>query len=430
MTATPFPGEPVTASTPFPGDRGWDVVVVGAGPGGSASAAALADLGWSVLLLDRAAFPRPKPCGECINPGGVAALSRLGLLDAVLARSPASLAGWAIRTERGRGARGRFAPHATPGLGIPREVLDHALVEEAVRRGATFRDRVQVVDVDPGTDGPAVVLQLRSTSGTPVPATVSARMVVAADGLRSSLARRLSTVGRPPRLRKLSLTARVRGEGPPRHEGMLFLGPEGTVGVAPVHATLPLWNVTVVVDPEKEGSRVKADPGAFVEAALAALPLSWTTPPALEGGPWASGPFDWPSARSGAGRVLFVGDAAGYYDPLTGQGIFRALRSAELASKRVDEVLRGERSPAQAVEEHGSSLRRAFRPGRVVQRLVEAVVSSDGPRNLALRHLARGNRLDALIRVTGDAAPVRTLLHPMLWLPRPGRPGIPHSDRT
>jgi 2-polyprenyl-6-methoxyphenol hydroxylase-like FAD-dependent oxidoreductase len=211
---------------------------------------------------------------------------------------------------------------------------------------------------------------------------------------------------------------------------MLFLGPEGTVGVAPVHATLPLWNVTVVVDPEEEGARVKVDPGAFVEAALAALPLSWTSPPTLEGGPWASGPFDWPSARSGSGRVLFVGDAAGYYDPLTGQGIFRALRSAELASGRVDQVLRGGQSVAQAVEEHGASLRRAFGPGRTVQRLVEAVISSELPRDVALRHLARGNRLDALIRVTGDAAPVRTLLHPMLWLPRPGRPGTPHSERT
>jgi menaquinone-9 beta-reductase len=408
----------------------WDVVVVGAGPAGSASAATLVALGWSVLLLDRAAFPRPKPCGECINPGGVAALSRLGLLDAVLARSPSELAGWAIRTERGRQARGRFAPHATPGLALPREVLDQALVEEAVARGVVFRDRVQVVDLDPGTDGSPATLHARATSGPEAPLTLSARMVVAADGLRSTLARRLSTVKRPPRLRKLSLTARVRGEGPPRHEGMLFLGPEGTVGVAPVHATLPLWNVTVVVDPEEEGARVKVDPGAFVEASLAALPLSWTSPPTIEGGPWASGPFDWPSARSGCGRVLFVGDAAGYYDPLTGQGIFRALRSAELASGRVDQVLRGGQSVAQAVEEHGASLRRAFGPGRTVQRLVEAVISSELPRDVALRHLARGNRLDALIRVTGDAAPVRTLLHPMLWLPRPGRPGTPHSERT
>lgn len=404
--------------------------MVGAGPAGSASAAVLAGRGWRVLLLDRAAFPRAKPCGECINPGGVAALARLGLLEAVLARHPAELAGWAIRTERGREARGRFAPHAAPGLALPREVLDQALVEEAVSRGADFRDRVQVLDVDPGTDGAPATLHTRSTSGPEAATTISAHMVVAADGLRSTLARRLSTVKRPPRLRKLSLTARVRGEGPPRQEGMLFLGPQGTVGVAPVHATLPLWNVTVVVDPRTDGARVKADPLAFLEAALAALPLSWTTAPTVEGGPWASGPFDWPSARSGSGRVLFVGDAAGYYDPLTGQGIFRALHSAELAAVQVDQVLQGGRSPGDAAAEHDVSLRRTFRPGRTVQRLVEAVISSDGPRDMALRHLARGDRLDALIRVTGDAAPVRSLLHPWLWLPRPGRPGTPHSERT
>lgn len=419
----------MTGARPLPDRPLWDVAVVGAGPAGAAAAAALAALGWSVLLLDRAAFPRPKPCGECINPGGVAALGRLGLLDAVLARDPSSLAGWAVHTERGREARGRFAPHATPGLGIAREVLDQALVEEAVRRGVVFRERVQVLDVDPGSDTSPATLEVRSTAGVEAP-TVAARVVVAADGLRSTLARRLSTVKRPPRLRKLSLTARVRGHGPPREEGMLFLGPRGTVGVAPVHASRPLWNVTVVVDPQTDALRVKADPGGFLMAALAALPLRWTAPPSLEGGPWASGPFDWPSARSGVGRVLFVGDAAGYYDPLTGQGIYRALRSAELAAGQADRILHGGRSPDAAVEEHGAALRRAFRPGRAVQRLVEAVVSSDGPRDLALRHLAHGNRLDALIRVTGDAASVRSLLHPMLWLPRPGRPGIPHSERT
>ena len=453
----------------------WDVVVVGAGPAGSASAASLAALGWSVLLLDRARFPRPKPCGECINPGGVAALQRLGLLERVLACSPSPLEGWSLRTERGRRVDGRFAPLSTPGLGIPREVLDPALVEEAVARGVEFRDGVQVLDVDPGSEDEPGTLRVRSTTGGRSgegPAgggrdggaegagaedawggdggwwgggaaagggqaqwgrgteRITARVVVAADGLRSTLARRLDLVERAPRLRKLSLTCRVRGVGPPREVGILFLGPEGTVGVAPVHRTDPLWNVTVVVDPDRHGRRVKGDPAGFVAQALSALDLEWTTPPTIEGGPWASGPFDWPSARGGSGRVLFVGDAAGYYDPLTGQGIYRALRSAELASHTAHQLLRGECTVRGAVHRHDQDLRRAFRPGRVVQRLVEAVVSSDRPRDVALQHLARGTRLDTLIRVTGDAAPVRTLLHPSLWLPLPGRAGPPTWERT
>jgi len=411
-------------------NRSWDVVVVGAGPGGSAAAASLAALGWSVLLLERARFPRPKPCGECINPGGVAALQRLGLLERVRGCSPSPLEGWSLRTERGRRAEGRFAPLSSPGLGIPREVLDQALVEEAVARGVEFRDRVQVVDVDPGSDAHPSTLMVRRTGGGDSPAGIRTRVVVAADGLRSTLARRLGALERPPRLLKLSLTCRVRGVGPHRSAGILFLGPEGTVGVAPVHRTEPLWNVTVVVDPNRQGPRVKEDARGFVTEALASLDLGWTTPPSIEGGPWASGPFDWPSARGGTGRVLFVGDAAGYYDPLTGQGIYRALRSAELASETAHQLLLGERSVASAVRCHHQALRRAFRPGRVVQRLVEAVVSSDGPRDVALEHLARGTRLDALIRVTGDAAPVRTLLHPSLWLPLSGRPGTPSSERT
>jgi len=455
------------------GGSHWDVVVVGAGPAGSASAASLAALGWSVLLLDRARFPRPKPCGECINPGGVAALQRLGLLERVLACSPSPLEGWSLRTERGRRVDGRFAPLSTPGLGIPREVLDPALVEEAVARGVEFRDGVQVLEVDPGSEDEPGTLRVRSTTGGrdgEGPAgggrdggaegaggegawggdggwrgrgaaagggevqwgrsveQITARVVVAADGLRSTLARRLDMVERAPRLRKLSLTCRVRGIGPPRKAGILFLGPEGTVGVAPIHRTDPLWNVTVVVDPDRHGHRVKGDPRGFLTGALSALALGWTAPPTVEGGPWASGPFDWPSARGGTGRVLFVGDAAGYYDPLTGQGIYRALRSAELVSHTAHQLLRQRWTVVAAVRHHDQALRRAFRPGRVIQRLVEAVVSSDRPRDLALRHLARGTRLDTLIRVTGDAAPVRTLLHPSLWLPLREGPGTSTSE--
>ncbi|HKP75126.1 MAG TPA: FAD-dependent oxidoreductase, partial [Longimicrobiaceae bacterium] len=73
-----------------------EVVVVGAGPAGSATAARLAQAGHDVLLLDRAVFPRRKPCAECVNPAGVQALRRLGAWDAVSAAGHAPLHGWHI----------------------------------------------------------------------------------------------------------------------------------------------------------------------------------------------------------------------------------------------------------------------------------------------------------------------------------------------
>ncbi len=141
-------------------------------------------------------------------------------------------------------------------------------------------------------------------------------------------------------------------------------------------------------------------------------------PNAVIGGPWVSGPFDWPVPKPWTGRVILVGDAAGYYDPLTGQGIYRALRSAELASAAVDEALRRKERPARTdgparpprsvpsdpLRRYAHDLRRDFATGRRVQHAVEAVLSRRTLRKGALTLLGRTGWLDRVVRITGDVA--------------------------
>ncbi|HZD03344.1 MAG TPA: hypothetical protein VE173_00455, partial [Longimicrobiales bacterium] len=111
-----------------------------------------------------------------------------------------------------------------------------------------------------------------------------------------------------------------------------------------------------------------------------------------------------------------------------GQGIYRALRSAELAAGAIDRTLRTGRVSRAALASYGSGLQREFAPGRRLQRAVEAVVSGPRLREWVLGGLAsRPEALQALIRVTGDARPVRSLMAPGLLarvaVPRwPGRP--------
>ena len=402
-----------------------DVVVVGAGPAGSALATSLARAGVDVLALDRARFPRPKPCGEFVNPGAVAALERLELLAPVLARLPARIGGWSAQAETGPPASGRF-PDGRSGLGIPRTELDTALVANARLVGARVSEGTLVTDARPRARGGwDVLVRPISDLGTgPRPTRIRCRYLVGAGGLRSNLARRLGAVRRGTAPPKLSLTCHVEGEGPDPGTGVLLLGDRTTIGLACTRAGGGRWNATVVVDPRDRGRDVARDPLGFFYRTLSRLPVPWRDGPSVVAGPWASGPFDWPSERIAGREHLFVGDASGYYDPLTGQGICRALRTVEIATPLILETLSSPVSAEKAAVEYERRVRRDRAGGRRVQQLIESTLRHDWSRQAAFRGLGAGpDRMSPLIRVTGDVAPPISLAHPRAWWPlvTPGR---------
>lgn len=364
----------------------WDVVVVGAGPGGSATAARLAGLGHCVLVLDRAGFPRRKPCGECINPAGVEALRELGALPAVNAAGPAPLRGWRIHTPGAAGFNGDF-PAERWGWGVRRELLDAALLEHARARGAEIRTGVRVTDLLRVGER---VTGVRCADGEEI----AARLVVGADGLRSVVLRRLGLLRRTPRLRKLAFTAHVCVGAEMGERGELRVRGRTCVGIAPVGDGLA--NVALVLP---GGGKLGRDPAAFFDQTLQDLGLAVRRVDDV----LATGPFDWPVRSAVADGALLVGDAAGYYDPFTGQGIFRALRGAELAASAIHAALEVGDTSARALAPYEQQRRRAFRPGERLQHVVEAAVSRPRVFALAAGRLRRFPTLaNAVIRATGD----------------------------
>ncbi|MFD1954818.1 NAD(P)/FAD-dependent oxidoreductase [Paenibacillus thailandensis] len=380
-----------------------DVVVIGAGPAGSVVARLLALRGLKVRLLERAAFPKRKPCGESLNPGAVAALARVGTpAESLLADGAGELDGGIVRGWRLANNRLRLEASYPPGrygIGCRRELLDERLVREACRAGVLLDEHMHVEGIVWNELGHAAGVYGRSAA-TGKPFRLPARLVVGADGLRSAIARSAGLASRPGRLRKAAFTARLIGVEALEDAVELHTEPDLVVGVAPLGGGLA--NLTLALQGAAAASAAKDKAGFMLEAARRQPWLAERLAgAALAGEVLASGPFDRPVRAAALPGLVLVGDAAGYYDPLTGQGIYRAIRSAELAAPRVAESLAS--GSFRPLAQYERERRKEFAPGVRLQRLIEWSSRQPPVWNAALRGLSASPRLkEALAGRIGD----------------------------
>jgi menaquinone-9 beta-reductase len=377
-----------------------DVIVVGAGPAGSVTAGLLAARGHRVLLLDRDTFPRDKPCGESLNPGAVGELDRLGLLEAVRRLPHQLLDRWRVHASNGRSFEGAFDP-ARYGIALARGPFDALLLDQARTCGADLMTGARVDDLV--HEGGAVV-GVRLQSGDEF----HAPLVIGADGLRSAVVRRLGLLRRRPRLRKVALTAHVSGAELPPGTGILGLFPWGCAGV--VRTSSDSANVAVVLD-RAAARTIAGDPAGAFDRFAADIP--WVRGARRRSAVLTTGPFDWPTRAVAAAGALLVGDAAGYFDPFTGQGIFRALRGARLAADIGDARLRDGNLTQDALQEYERRHREEFASATRLQRIIETGVARPTIFGAAVALLGAWPSLaDRLVAVIGDLQPVRSLLVP------------------
>lgn len=404
-----------------------DVVIVGAGPAGSATARLLAELGHDVILLDRHRFPREKACGDCLSAEATRLLQRIGLLDRVLAVRPAHLRGWRIVAPAGHDFVGTFSdtrPNASShALSIRRALLDAALVDGAREAGARFVAPVQVTDLLRDGHGRVTGVRVRAVDGEPL--TLRARLTIGADGLRSIVARRLDLVGRAPVLRKLSLSVHLSDVADLADIGEMHLTDGACAGLAPITGPGEASggrraNLTLVVDSTRFARDVARDRDAFFGRMIERFPrLAGRVPidDALKGEVLASGPFDRPTRDVVADGAALVGDAAGYYDPFTGQGIYQALAGAEQLAAEADAALRSGDVSARRLRRYARRRAALVDEARALQRVIEFALSRPALADLAIRRMARSPlAAEAIIAATGDLRPARSLLSPRIAL--------------
>ncbi len=391
--------------------RAADVLVVGAGPAGAATAILLAEQGLAVTVLERGPRARPKVCGEYLSPEAGRVLDRLGALKVLDAGGAVALAGMRITAPDGTvltgryGAVGDFRPYREQAIGVSRATLDGALLDRVRAQPVDLYLGVRVTDVVV-EHGDVVGVVGVDAAGARVE--MRARVVVAADGRASAIAHALGC-RHPHRLARMALVTYVVGVPDCRDVGEIFVDPPDYAilnPLAPDRVNLSLVVPLAHAVPWRSrledffAARVKQLPhlarrlaGARRVAPLASMgPLAYRVTPPREGG------------------VLFVGDAAGFYDPFTGEGIFTALRSAELAADTLVTALRADDVSAAALAAYGRARRAAFADKERVTRALQALIGRRRLANLAARWLAaRPRLLDTLLGVIGDYVPPRAL---------------------
>ena len=389
-----------------------DVIVVGAGPAGAASAILLAERGFEVLVLERAAFPRPKLCGEYLSPEAARVLDRLGVLKALDAAGAVPLAGMRITAPDGRVVEGRYRrvgswrPYRDHALAMPREALDAILADRLRVLPIDFRERVRVTDVI--VEGENVV-GVEATDAGGVSHRFRAPLVLAADGRASVVGHRLGLHRRHP-LQRMALVTYLRGLEGVGDLGEFFVDPPDYAILNPVAPGRV--NMSLVV-PLGDAARFSDRLDTFFAARARQLKhLARRIAGAEMMAPVrALGPLAYRVKAPAVGGVMLVGDAAGFYDPFTGEGVFTGLRSAELAAETATAALRTRDCSATMLAAYTLSRRAAFAGKERLTHALQLAIRHRRVATLTARVLARRpGLLDLVLGVIGDFVPPGALL--------------------
>jgi menaquinone-9 beta-reductase len=377
--------------------RDADVIVVGAGPAGSATAHHLALAGHDVLLLEKTSFPREKVCGDGLTPRAVRSLVSMGI-------DTSEQAGWLHNKGLriiGGGMRLEIpwpdlASYPAYGLVRPRSDFDDLLARQAVKSGAVLRENTAVTG--PVLDKAGRITGV-TTKGENGAVTYSAPLVVAADGNSSRLSLAMGLETRDDRPMGVAVRTYYRS---PRHdddwlESWLELwdrGPDGKERLLPGYGwifgvgdgtsnvglgilnTSTAWGKVDYKDllkrwldqtPEEWGFR---DENRTQPVRGAALPMGFNRQPHYANG------------------MLLVGDSGGMVNPFNGEGIAYAMESGEIAAQVIGQALARPTADARerALQAYPQTLKQTYGGYYTVGRMFVKAIGDDRVMKLATRH--------------------------------------------
>jgi flavin-dependent dehydrogenase len=328
----------------------------------------------------------------------------------------AQLKGMVVRAPNGTAARGDYAAahgfraFRDRGLALRRERLDHVLLRRAREAGAQVHERLRVTDVVKDSRGQVRGVAVLDDAGTR--SELHADVVVGADGLRSIVARRLGLAHSAVWPRRISLVAHYRGVRDMTEYGEMHVERDGFVGIADVGDGV---TTVAAVFPAHRAREISGDRAGFLESWLASKPhlADRFAGASRDGAASAIGPFASHARRASCAGAVLVGDAADFFDPFTGEGIYSALRGGELVADAVMAALGAPsaRDAAHAFGRYERARRQEFGGKWWVEHLIGAGVALPPVVNRVARALRAKKQLaDLLVGVTGDFVPARRVL--------------------
>ena len=383
----------------------FDAAIVGAGPAGSAAAISLARKGYRVALIDKQEFPRDKLCGDFINPINWPILRELGVENDILSSEHGKVRAFRITTCSGEHAEAHLpAQSGGPefGLGLSRTVFDLALLRKAEQKGAVVLQGCRIKSLGRNPRGWELLLDHAPGAGE-----IRAPIVVGADGRNSWVAHRLDlTSAAETQGRSVGFQIHLDAPDAVRGNIDIHLFPGGYAGLVGLGGNS--FNLCLAVDKQRLPRERQVE---FLSESL--LPQN----PYLRelllrsrrvGEARATYPVYFKPRRCVADGILFIGDAARVNEPVSGEGIYFAMKSALLASETIDEAFGVSDFSATRLRSYERRCRREFKLRRRL--------------NLLLRHLAyrpvllapfvrfsarHGRLLDALVHAICAPQPAR-----------------------
>ena len=349
----------------------FDVAIVGAGPAGSASAISLARKGYSVVLLDKAFFPREKLCGDFLNPIAWPLFEQLGVADDLLSFEHEEVGAFRISTCAGDQARVDFPVQAGQrrfGLGLRRFYLDNLLVQAAEKEGVAVQQGCRVGAVARDAEGWSITLEAHSAEKQ-----LHSVFLIGADGRNSSVTHRLGLAktsdGPTDYLAfQLRLTRRWSFPG----EVQIHCFPGGYAGLVGLGGGAANLCFTV----EKRRAKENLSLAALLEKFLCKNDFlrECLRESEIVGDIRSAYPVYFSPRRCYGDSFLLAGDAARVTEPVTGEGVYFALKSGILAGEAIDGAFRRRNGTVEQFAGYECLCRQAFSSRQTINRIIRGLI--------------------------------------------------------